>query len=385
MHSRLRRGLRVVMTGNERRRPHRPILVPVTADESESLVLTTPPRSRSVWVLISIVVPCLWFAPTSASAQLAPLPGHLLGIDWQTGTGLRTLVEFAPDLTIVGTLPLVGSTPGAPVGVAWIDGIVYVATLFAPSTLLHSVDLDTGVMTQLFSIPGSAEGLGSAGSDLIFLVWPNTIVRTSITGDPVATLSLVVNPTGTGIDSDGERYFVGNYEQGTIEVYDATGVHQETVTIGAGLPGDWISGLTYDSATDSFWVALGFGSDELINVSSDGTILLSSPAGFPWINGITIVPTTVEPFVRGDCNGDQVVEISDAVYQLASLFIPGSPPVPCEDACDGNDDGGLDISDVVFGLAYLLIPGSPVPPPPSPGCGEDPTADPLACNSPPCP
>lgn len=348
-------------------------------------MLAAPPRSRSVWVLLSVIVPCLWGAAPTASAQLSPLPGHLLGVDWQTGSGSRTLVEFAPDLSIVGSLPLIGSVPtGAPVGVAWIDGIVYVATLGSPSTLLHSVDLDTGVMTQLFSTLGSGEGLGSSGGDLVFILWPNTVVRTSIAGAPLGTIDLVVNPTGTGIDSDGERYFVANYEQGTIEIYDLAGAHQETVTIGTGVPGDSLSGLTYDSATDSFWVALGFGSDELLNVSSDGTVLLSAPSGFPWVNGITIVPDTAEPFVRGDCNGDQVVEISDAVYQLASLFVPGSPPVPCEDACDANDDGGLDISDVVFGLAYLLVPGSPAPPLPSPDCGDDPTADPLDCESPPC-
>ncbi len=84
-------------------------------------------------------------------------------------------------------------------------------------------------------------------------------------------------------------------------------------------------------------------------------------------------------FVRSDANSDGAVDISDAVYMLAALFISGAPPPPCAKSGDANDDGAFDISDAVYTLAALFIPGSPTPPAPHPNCGVDPTADPLEC------
>ncbi|MEM7260553.1 MAG: hypothetical protein AAF488_01085 [Planctomycetota bacterium] len=86
-------------------------------------------------------------------------------------------------------------------------------------------------------------------------------------------------------------------------------------------------------------------------------------------------------FQRGDGNVDGTFDISDAVFLLAQLFIPGSPSSTCQDANDSNDDGVVDISDAVFTLASLFIPGSPAPPIPSIGaCGDDPTADSTECD-----
>lgn len=93
-----------------------------------------------------------------------------------------------------------------------------------------------------------------------------------------------------------------------------------------------------------------------------------------------------QPFLRGNANSDAVVDVSDAVFLLASLFIPGSTLATCDDACDSNDDGGVDVSDSVFLLAFLFVPGSP--PPPAPGqitCGLDPTVDNLNCLDNGCP
>lgn len=88
-------------------------------------------------------------------------------------------------------------------------------------------------------------------------------------------------------------------------------------------------------------------------------------------------------FIRGDVNNDGGRNVADAVYQLASLFVPGSPAISCRDAGDCNDDGGVNVADAVFLLSNLFIPGSlPIP---APGttleCGLDPTDDALDCNS----
>lgn len=98
------------------------------------------------------------------------------------------------------------------------------------------------------------------------------------------------------------------------------------------------------------------------------------------------VPTGPE-FVRGDTNADGNFDISDPIFALSALFVPGSPSATCADASDVNDDGSFDISDAIFALSSLFVPGSPNPAAPFPGCGEDPTdTDPLDCaDFSPCP
>lgn len=94
------------------------------------------------------------------------------------------------------------------------------------------------------------------------------------------------------------------------------------------------------------------------------------------------VPDVCQLFRRGEANGDESLNLSDAVFILAQLF---TSPVSsdCEDASDFNDDGAVDISDAVGLLAFLFVPSSPPPLPPGLNCGIDPTADGLDCASPP--
>jgi hypothetical protein len=84
-------------------------------------------------------------------------------------------------------------------------------------------------------------------------------------------------------------------------------------------------------------------------------------------------------FLRGDVNDDGAIDISDPISALSFLFLGTSEP-PCKDAADANDDGTVDISDPVAELRYLFRGGLPAPPPFG-GCGDDPTEDPLGCNS----
>lgn len=84
--------------------------------------------------------------------------------------------------------------------------------------------------------------------------------------------------------------------------------------------------------------------------------------------------------IRGDCNGDLSLDISDPVRLLLELF-GGEAPGPCADACDANDDGALTIADPIFMLAAQFA-GGPPPLAPYPTCGADPTADTLGCTGP---
>jgi len=87
------------------------------------------------------------------------------------------------------------------------------------------------------------------------------------------------------------------------------------------------------------------------------------------------------PFIRGDSNGDGLLDLSDAVNTLAALF-SGAPFPACADAADSNDDGEVDISDPMRALRYLFL-GAPELPG-GPACAPDATPDVLSCQESPC-
>ena len=105
--------------------------------------------------------------------------------------------------------------------------------------------------------------------------------------------------------------------------------------------------------------------------------------------GLTTGPVAIlnndSRFLRGDANGDAVVDISDPLTILGALFV-GEGEMACEDAADSNDDSILDISDAVHTLSFLFLGSVVVPAPGTTSCGPDPSADSLGCDSePPCP
>ncbi len=94
----------------------------------------------------------------------------------------------------------------------------------------------------------------------------------------------------------------------------------------------------------------------------------------------TVQVVVPQEFIRGDCNGDGMINIADGIFILNQLF-GGSPPVrSCDDACDTNDEGLKNIADAIYMFNFLFALGPP-PPVPFPGCGFDPTADSLGCES----
>lgn len=82
-------------------------------------------------------------------------------------------------------------------------------------------------------------------------------------------------------------------------------------------------------------------------------------------------------FLRGDPNGDENVDLSDAVSILQYLFLGGVEP-SCFDAADTDDTGTLNLSDAIYLLGHLFLGTSP-PPAPYPQPGRDPTVDEWSC------
>ncbi|MEM7234980.1 MAG: CotH kinase family protein [Planctomycetota bacterium] len=89
----------------------------------------------------------------------------------------------------------------------------------------------------------------------------------------------------------------------------------------------------------------------------------------------------LDAFVRGDCNDDSILDVSDGICVLVDLFST-SGPVRCARAMNSNGDAQVDLSDAVFVLSHLFRDGPP-PGSPYPSCGVslDPQDDALGCEA----
>ena len=56
-------------------------------------------------------------------------------------------------------------------------------------------------------------------------------------------------------------------------------------------------------------------------------------------------------FIRGDANGDQFVDVADAVSIF--FYVTGQQSLPCLDAADSNDSGSVNVVDIVHVLGYF--------------------------------
>ena len=92
---------------------------------------------------------------------------------------------------------------------------------------------------------------------------------------------------------------------------------------------------------------------------------------------VEIVAEAGVAFVRGDCDSDGNVDLTDGIAGLLELF-SGGPPAECPDACDTNDDERRNITDAIALLSFLFL-GADAPPAPYPDPGPDLAGDTLGC------
>jgi hypothetical protein len=210
------------------------------------------------------------------------------------------------------------------------------------------------------------------------------------TGPAVLACSLWTEPDTLPILLEEEFYVYMRVENRGFS--DADSVEPHTIVFGdenvvlvagpdptqasVGFGDDVVFTWTY-SAEDTgsaYWTGYTTGKDDW----SD-TIVTSEEATS---NEVTI--ELLERFKRADADGDMGIQMSDAVFTLQYLYVPGSPTPECMDAADADDDGELVMSDALFTLKYLYVPGSPAPLSPFPHCGADPTMDEIRCLRHPC-
>ena len=92
-----------------------------------------------------------------------------------------------------------------------------------------------------------------------------------------------------------------------------------------------------------------------------------------------IVPDSAR-FLRGDCNADGFLDVTDPVANLSFQFVGTFDP-PCHDALDFDDNGELDVTDPIANLTHQFLGGLPPSPPGKDTCGVDPGDDNLSCDS----
>ncbi|MBI4582756.1 MAG: hypothetical protein HY717_01800 [Planctomycetes bacterium] len=79
-------------------------------------------------------------------------------------------------------------------------------------------------------------------------------------------------------------------------------------------------------------------------------------------------------FRRGDLDASGVVDISDPINGLHSLFL-GDFEITCQDSADFDDSGQVDITDMINSLLWQFGGGGVAPAPGPFNCGVDPTDD----------
>ncbi len=170
-------------------------------------------------------------------------------------------------------------------------------------------------------------------------------------------------------------------EDGATDVsplLDEYGEYGYLIWAGGDPDGDTITYDVYLDTTSPPTTLIGsIVDDEFINMTEAGQVPLDEYTQYYWqveaedddgTNTSEIFTfTTGEALTCGDANGDGVINVSDAVFVINYVFIPGSPEPDPVCIADANGDGFINVSDAVYLINYVFIPGSPAPVQPD-GC-----------------
>ncbi len=142
--------------------------------------------------------------------------------------------------------------------------------------------------------------------------------------------------------------------------------------------------IVLDGARDQIWRALDADGDgtarsagEVMPLIGPGERVVGTPSGVAVAGGSPGV--SGREFRRGDVNGDDTINLTDAIVILEYLFLGVNAPA-CLDSADVDDDGAVSISDPIALLGHLFLGDAP-PPPPFSEPGGDPTDDDLPCDA----
>ncbi len=293
--------------------------------------------------------------------------------DWFIGIDVVTKTTFVLD-------PTTGeSYSGSPITI--VGDYIWGSCRSDVAGELFATDLD--VLYRIDVVTGATETVGpyldSPVRELAYDADSDTLY-----GVYLATLFAIDPQTAahTPIGSTGFQFFsltfipgVGLFAVDTVE----GGLHQLNTSTGAPtLVG--VSGVVpvYDISYDaSLGVLVAVTQFELFHIDPlDGspTLILSGiPESFSLSN--VDVALSLNPFIRGDANGDGSLSLADAFAVIDVAFSASPVMPPCPDAADYDDNGVLNVSDVLGLLNGLFAPGAVPPSAPGFSCGDDTTID----------
>ncbi len=114
---------------------------------------------------------------------------------------------------------------------------------------------------------------------------------------------------------------------------------------------------------DSSWIAMDFDVTEMAAFQSSVYFRWTmGPTDETWrycgwnIDDVRVVSYDCRGYYCGDANGDDLVNIGDAVYLVSHVFGGGPAPQPPE-AGDANADGGINVGDAVYLINYIFKGG----------------------------
>jgi hypothetical protein len=137
---------------------------------------------------------------------------------------------------------------------------------------------------------------------------------------------------------DGTLDWTASWSNGWLDVVPSSGIAPSTVEIR----------VTAESlARDSYFRIINLECPEATN----------SPVPL-WINFYV----SCQGGLCGDANEDASVGLSDAIFLINYVFIPGSPQPGYVLACgDANGDCSVNLSDAVYLINYVFVIGAPPP------------------------
>ena len=97
----------------------------------------------------------------------------------------------------------------------------------------------------------------------------------------------------------------------------------------------------------------------LIGTAGQTAIGFGSSANYDLSHGFWQVFTEdLAPYICGDANADESINVGDAVFLINYIFKGGNPPVP---RCvgDANDDDAVNVGDAVYLINYIFKGGNP--------------------------
>jgi hypothetical protein len=104
------------------------------------------------------------------------------------------------------------------------------------------------------------------------------------------------------------------------------------------------------------------GNTRLIHYNSAGEMIhdidtmLSGSYSTSMSRGELVILAALSNYLCGDANGDESINVSDAVSIINYVFVGGNPPDPIESG-DCNCDGAVNVSDAVWIINYVFVGG----------------------------